>query len=128
VTSPWGHSPDAVIETKQMLYDYGLEVLRKHSEEIMFRVMKSRSENKGNFAYLEDEDIKREQKMAKTLTHLLWRLKLEIDGKEDERGYCGWMCINCWYKRYRFHSLRAPEHWHNEKAEGWYCQAECECK
>lgn len=127
MASPWAAAPETEHETKQMLYDYGMEILREHSEEIMFRVMKSRSENKGNFAYLEDENIKREQKIAKTLTHIMWRFKLELDGKETEKGLCGWMCIDCWYKRYRFHSLRAPGHWNNESAEGWVCQEECEC-
>ena len=58
--------------------------------------MRGRRECKGNFAYLEDDDIKRECKIAKTLSHTLWRLNLEIEGKtESEKGLCGAMCVDC---------------------------------
>ncbi|MHA1286051.1 MAG: hypothetical protein ACTSPB_01485 [Candidatus Thorarchaeota archaeon] len=120
---------EARIESKEDLYQTGLDILREHSEEIMVRVMRSRREDKGNFAYLESEDIKRERRIAKALSHMLWRLHLEIEGKtETEKGYCGWMCKDCWFKRYRFHSQRAPNHWCNWEKEGWYCQSECECE
>lgn len=114
--------------TKTELYEAGIELLRVHAEEICFRVMKGQSEGKGNFGYLEDEDIKRERGLARFLRHLLSKMDLEITGNVDKEGYCNKMCYDCTYRRYNFHPQRAPNHWSHESPEGWYCQAECECK
>lgn len=111
------------------LYEKGMEIYREHSEEICVRVMKSRNEHKGNFRYLEDDDIKREQNLATVLKILLYKLYLKLEGKEDKKGYCSKICIECTYARYHFMSERAPNHWCNDhEPESWYCQAECECK
>ena len=117
-------------ESKQDLYEVGIERLREHSEEICFRVMKGQSEGKGNFGYLEDEDFKRERRLSRFLQHLLWKMYLEIEGETDKEGYCDKMCYDCTYKRYMFKPERAPGHWNwdTSRKEGWYCQAECECK
>jgi len=116
------------MKSKEEIYAKGIEILREHAEETCFRVMKGRNENKGNFAYIQDVDFKREARLAKMLKFLLWRLKLEIDGKTDMEGLCGAMCIDCSYKGYNFHSKRTSDHWCNESEEGWVCQEECECK
>lgn len=115
-------------EELKSFYERGLTILRQHHEEICVRVMKSRKEGKGNFGYLEDEQIKRERILAKILQHLLWRIYLSFKGREKEVGCCDQKCIDCCYPRYHFHSKKEPDHWCNEKSEGWYCQVECECK
>ena len=106
-------------EQMNKLYNEGLDLLREHAEEICYRVMKSRSENRGNFGYLEDKNIKREQKLAQFLQHLLWRMKLTEENKTDLEGYCDQMFIDRRYKRYLFHPQRAPEHWNWQSEEGW---------
>ena len=110
------------------LYDDGMKVLREHVEETCRRVMLSRSEGKGNFTHLQDEQIKREARIADALEHLLWREYCKIKGRTDEEGCCNQKCIDCYNKRFNFHLPNIPDHWCNEQEEGWYCQAECECK
>ena len=110
------------------LYEKGLSLLREHTNEICIRVMKGRNEGRGNFAYLEDDDIVRERKIYSLLSHLLWRARLEFDGETDKDGLCNKKCYDCTYRRYRFHPKDAPNHWNWEDNEGWNCQAECECK
>lgn len=114
----------------QMERDYktGMAVLKEHCEEVMVRVMKSRSQGKGNFAYIEGRDFKREERLAKVLQHQLWKMYSLLHGKEDEKGCCDTSCFNCRHMRYVFHSTKAPAHWFNTEREGWCCQEECECK
>lgn len=114
--------------SQQDEYEVGLEILREHAEEICFRVMKGRSEGKGNFGYLEDDNIKHQMRVARYLTHMLSKMDLELTGRVDKEGYCDKMCYDCTYRRYNFHPQKSPEHWSHESPEGWYCQAECECK
>jgi len=111
-------------------YNKGMDALREHHEEICFRVMKSRNENKGNFFYFrEDNDIKREENLARWLQFGLWKAYCDIHEITD-KNHCDriTLCRDCTSKRFRFHSNRAPDHWCNNEPEGWYCQAECECK
>ncbi len=110
------------------LYEEGMKLYQEHVEEVIARVMKSRDELKGNFAYLEDPDMVRERKIVKYLKHLLWRQYLINEEKEDIPGLCSKMCFDCRYKRYNFHPRERSDHWNHERPEGWYCQSECECK
>ena len=110
------------------LYNDGMEALREHIDQSCFLVMKSREENKGNRKYIDEEDFKRERKLAQILTRMLSRLDLKIRGEMDKEGHCDEMCGECEYRRYNIHSKKVPDHWNHEMKEGWWCQAECECK
>ena len=114
--------------TDEKLYEIGMGAYRAHVVETIRRVMKGRRENGGNFKYLKDEDYIREKKAMVYLSLFLWRLHLRLTGKEDKKGECDMLCIQCPYPRYTFHSKEEPEHWNNEGPEGWCCQVECECK
>lgn len=114
---------------KIAFYEKGMESLRRHHEEICFRVMKSRNEDRGNFAYLLDDDIKREEELGKWLQFAMWQLYCDMNDIQSNDYCTGELkCRDCTSKRFRFHSERAPDHWCNEGNEEWYCQAECECK
>ena len=111
------------------LYNDGMDVLKEHLDQSCFLVMKSREENKGNFKYIDEEDFKRERKLAEILTRMLSRLDLKIRDEMNKQGSCDKICCECEYRRYNVYPKRALGYWSKEeRKEGWYCQVECECK
>jgi len=112
------------------VYEKGMSTLREHHEEFCFREMEFRN-NKDvkNRRYKTDDNIKRNDELANCMTLAMWRIYCDMYNIQSVDYCTGKLkCRDCSSKRFNFHSKRAPDHWCNDKPEGWYCQAECECK
>lgn len=108
------------------VYIEGMAKLRKHSETVVGKVMRSRSEGKGNFAYLQDLASEKAKEEAAKLRLAMWQEWCMLIGVMGAEGCCGKKCYGCTDKRYNFHVPQHPTHWNNDRAEGWYCQRECQ--